>query len=135
MGEVVCELEVAPLSGQIVVGDPHAGEVPQWDTGEEAVVSNTQLVSVACQSDFDGPVRCVVWKYAGAPAWEGDVVFAGEILLTTPDLFVGSLLSGAGATLQVGPGWHGVVVRAQPAGAASRIDIAVLPVVVDEVVD
>lgn len=135
VGEVVCELDVAPLSGQIAVGDPHAGDVPQWDTGEEAVVSNSQLVLVACRSDFDGPVKCVVWKHTDLPAWDEDVVFAGEVLLTTPDLFVGSLLSGAGATLQVGPGWHDVVVRAQPSGTASRIDVAVLPVVLDEEVD
>jgi hypothetical protein len=111
---VVARFEVLPLYGQIDIRDPAATEYPQWETGEERVVSNTQCIAVATRGDADGPVSVEVRiGPIGAPR-NATRVFDGEVLLTGDEIVIGDYLASEVHPVSLGPGWHPVTVWTRP---------------------
>lgn len=119
---------VLPLYGQVFIGDGGQDtEYPQFETGEEAVVTSASAVVVATQSDSDGPVHIRVReleKASIADEAEGTVVFDGELLLPSGQLLVGNQLAQQFRTFAV-PQSARVQVAVDQPGLASRISVAI----------
>ena len=89
MNEILVEAEIMPLYGQVLVQDVATIDVPEWSSGEEAVVASEHAVAVATRSDADGNVMMRVARGSDIGAL-GTEVFAGELSLTSSTLEIGS---------------------------------------------
>jgi hypothetical protein len=92
---VLGRFEVLPLHAQIQIRDAASAQFPQWETGEEAVVTTTQCITVATQDDVDGLVTIEVRRDQDQDIADGQwrLVCEGELLLTGEDVVVGSHLA------------------------------------------
>ncbi len=126
--ETESSFTVLPLYGQVFIGDGGPDtEYPQFETGEEAVVTSASAVVVATQSDADGPVNIQVRELeSGSIADETNetVVFDGELLLPSGQLLVGNQLAQQFRTFDVPQGARVQVAVDEP-GLASRISVAI----------
>lgn len=119
---------VSPMYGQIVVGDAGQGiEYPQFDSGQEVLVSSAYAVVVATRSDADGPVSVQVSTQDDPPAagQASDVteIFDDELLLPSKTLFVGSQLSQQFRTFDVAASARLRILVDHP-GMASAITVS-----------
>jgi len=119
-------VDVLPMMGQVQVGDPEAGDYPQWGTGEEAAVATDQTVAVATRSDADGAVTIEVVSAVADGFSEEDVVYDGEVMTTGDVLVVGNGLAGALHAVPVGRGWHRIRIHASPSGSPSRVTVVIM---------
>ncbi|MFF1820696.1 hypothetical protein ACFVWG_25545 [Kribbella sp. NPDC058245] len=101
MNEILIEAEITPLYGQVLVQDVATVDVPDWGTGEEAVVASEQAVAVATRSDADGTVMMRVARGSDIGVL-GTEVFTGELSLTSATLEIGSPLASDLHTVDVG---------------------------------
>jgi hypothetical protein len=111
---VVARFEVLPLYAQVEVRDPAAVDLPEWENGNEQAIATAQCVAVATRSDVDGLVSIEVWQDEEDVGSEWALVFAGELLLTGPDLVVGNVVANEVHPVPVGPGWHRICVWVRP---------------------
>jgi hypothetical protein len=117
---------VVPLYGQVFVGDARAADYPQFDSGEEPVVSTAHAVVVATRSDADGKVTMDVHHGLGPaalPGWdEQSTVFDGELLLPSGLLLVGSQTAQDFRTFEL-TGTARVRIAVDEPGMASRVHV------------
>jgi hypothetical protein len=83
---------VAPSYAQVEIRDRDNVDVPEWETGEEPVVHNADMISVATRPDSDGDVLIRVVS-GSASVVEGNEIFAGELSVPSGVLVVGNTLS------------------------------------------
>ena len=119
---------VVPLYGQVFIGDAGKDtEYPQFETGDEAVVTTGSAVVVATQSDADGPVNIEVRELENGSIddeTKGTIVFDGELLLPSGQLLVGNQLAQQFRTFAM-PRSARVQVAVDEPGLASRISVAI----------
>ena len=109
--------KVAPLYGQVSLGDPNASNYPQWATGDELVVATPEAVAVASRGDADGTVTIEVWRgliesqdRQLSPVWDGELRLSGDTAVA------GSVVGNDLHAVQLGPGKHVIRVFTSSAG-------------------
>lgn len=119
--ELRAKASIAPLLGQISVGDADSVDIPEWTTGTESSVRSAHVVLVATPPDTDGAISCRIWTGATAPLWES-VVFDDELSFPSGRMQVGSIVGAESITATVGTGSHRVMVRAYPVEGIKVVD-------------
>jgi hypothetical protein len=114
--------EVTPYNAQIEIRDPDARDYPQWETGEEAVVSLPHVVVVATQGDNQGRVVVEAWQGSldSQDATLSDAVFDGEFLTTIDKAIVGNTIGAEFHAVQVPAGRHRLRIFTSPRGAPAK---------------
>jgi hypothetical protein len=114
---VLGRFDVLPLYNQVHIRDPRSTDFPQWETGDEPVVADSQCIAVATRSDVAGPISVEVRSGDSAEDLEGwGLLFDGELLLTGDTVVVGNYVANEIYPVTVGQGWHRVRVWGSPAG-------------------
>jgi hypothetical protein len=112
---------VLPLNGQVQFGDALATDYPDWATGEERVVFNSQVIAVATRGDVDGNVQIEVWKEPVQEDLEGLEVLDVEIQLIGDIAHFGNALAGDLHEVRLGRGWYQIRVLVVPVDSCPSI--------------
>jgi hypothetical protein len=106
----VVRFQVFPLYHQMEIRDGTDDvDYPQWERGDEAVLTSAQCIVVATRSDLDGPVDVEVWL--GAEPTDrppGHLLFDGELLTTGHGALIGNSLAGELRRFTLPIGWHSI---------------------------
>jgi hypothetical protein len=112
--------DILPLYAQVEIGDAESKEYPQWATGRELTTANSETVAVATRRDIDGKVKVEVWL--GPPAFgHSDIreaIFAGEIVVRSGKLRVGSSIANDVHVITVPVGHHKLRIFRTPSRSA-----------------
>jgi hypothetical protein len=95
----VSQFQILPLYQQIEIRDASddAADVdcPQWERGDEPILTSAQCILVATRSDLEGPVDVEVWVGVDADDQPpGYLLFDGELLTTGHRALIGNSLAG-----------------------------------------
>lgn len=127
MNNLLGELSVSPAYGQVSIEDPGTLDLPEWVTGQERVVANPHAIMVATRSDVEGDVIITVLEGSDVSGL-GDVVFEGELSLSSPFMDVGSAVTSTVMRVRVDrQGTVGVRVFVDPLGAPSCVRVLIEP--------
>jgi hypothetical protein len=81
-------------------------DYPQWERGDEPILTSSQCIVVATRSDLDGPVGVEVWLGAeAADRPPGVLLFEGELLTTGQGALIGNSLAGELHRIALPIGW------------------------------
>lgn len=105
---------VQPLHGQVQFGDALADDYPQWETGQERAVFNTQTIVVATRGDWEGDVQVEVWIEPTGQNLEGSEILDAEVQLVGDVAKFGNLVAGQLFDVGLRRGWYRVRVLVAP---------------------
>jgi hypothetical protein len=118
---------VFPLFAQVQLGDPLAGDYPEWETGEERVVFTDQVVAVATQGDEEGDVQVEVWTEPMQDDF-GVPILETEVQLTSDALRFGNVIANDVHDVHLPRGWFRVRVLVAPSeGPPSLVRFVLKP--------
>lgn len=127
MNRMLVQMRALPLYGQVTVADVGTSDLPDWETGEERAISTEHAVAVATRSDSEGDVTITVFEGRDRVGL-GDVVFEGEISLTSHLLEVGNSLAATIAHADVGrAGYLRLRIFVEPANIPEKVTILIGP--------
>lgn len=121
------QMKVRPVNCQVALFVPDADEAdepPEWDTGRELVVANSNTIYVATICDMEGEVDIEVWIGEGPPQLHQEPLYDGTLLVRDAGLLVGSAMGNHLGWVQlVREGSHHVRVYTDPPGSryATRV--------------
>lgn len=105
---------VQPLHRQVQFGDALADDYPQWETGQEKAVFNTQTIVVATRDDWEGDVQVEVWIEPTGQKLEGSEILDAEVQLVGDVAQFGNLVAGQLFDVGLRRGWYRVRVLVAP---------------------
>jgi hypothetical protein len=122
----VHRFRVSPAYRQVEICDATDDvDYPQWETGEERILTTAQSIVLATRSDLAGEIEIEVRVDADpheqAP---GQLLFDGELLTTGQGILVGNPLTDQ-HHVQVPIGWHSLRIYADPPIDPARITVLV----------
>lgn len=124
MTELLRELEVLPLYGQVTVQDVDTTDIPDWQTGEERAVSTAHAVLVATRPDTDGKVTIRVVR--GRIEADGALTFSGSLSLNRAQVQVGNAIAGTLERVDIRrTGIVHIEIAAEPERLPSTVTIAI----------
>lgn len=98
---LILGVEITPAYGQVLVMGVNAQDFPDWETGDESVVSTSEVILIKTQSDVDGDVPVVIQR--DATEAEGLEVFSGDLSIPDGVLVVGNPMAGDTYDLDLSP--------------------------------
>jgi hypothetical protein len=122
--------KIMPLYGQVEIGDPRVKGYPQFEAGNERVVTLPYRIVAATRSDAEGAVTVEVWhgplsieELAGC-----HLVHSGELMLQTNEIEFGNTVGSDFKRVNLPKGLHAIQVWVSPTtGEADRVSFVVDP--------
>jgi hypothetical protein len=122
MPQLLVRFTAAPVDARVVLADPSASALPEWESGREPVTAQRDAMAVATRAAQEGDVEIEVWR-GEAHFRVGTVVFDGPFVLGGSEASVGS--AGDVRTVDLGAGEHRVRVFVDRPGRAAQVAFAV----------
>jgi len=127
MNRVLATMTALPLYGQVVIQDVGTSDLPEWETGEERAVATEHAIVVATRSDADGDVTITVLEGEDGDSL-GELVFDGDLSLTSSMLEVGNPVAATVARVELGRvGYLRMRIYVEPAELAVQVAILMEP--------
>jgi hypothetical protein len=124
----VSQFQVFPLYRQMEIRDASndAADVdcPQWERGDEPILTSAQCILVATRSELEGPIDVEVWvgiDMEDQP--HGYLLFDGELLTTGQGALIGNSLAGDMYRIALPIGWLPIRIYADRRTNPSRFTI------------
>lgn len=115
---LLARTEVTPYYAQIQFSARGAKEYPQWETGDEQVVSLPRCIAVATQGDHAGKVAVEVWRdrLEVRDIAMSSAVFDGPFVTTADGAVVGNTVGNEFHPVPLEAGTHRLRVFVSPLG-------------------
>jgi hypothetical protein len=128
VNRVLAEVTALPLYGQVGIQDVGTSDLPDWETGEERAVATEHAILVATRSDADGDVTIRVLEGQDDEGDLGELVFDGDLSLTSPLLEVGNAVAATVTQVELGRvGYLRMRVFVEPAELAAQVTVLIEP--------
>lgn len=112
---------VTPYYGHVGLGDQETTDLPEFQTGEEAVVATPGDILVATQDDRAGPVTAELWRQDEEPPLDGlRQVFEGRLVVRGP-VAIGNVIAAELWPVDLPPGEFGIEVWVPSSDPIDRV--------------